>query len=276
MWNFERSVSKFVLKKHICLVLQIDCMKKDKINSPDYSSYAQQYAQARPTYPVDLFSYLASLVKNRNLAWDCATGNGQAALALTKHFKQIIATDISAEQIKQAIPHPQVEYRVAKSEQSGLEDKSVDLVTVASALHWFDLDSFYTEVQRVVRPGGVLAAWSYHVGYVEPPFDELFLRFYQDVLYDYFAPGARLVDDRYENIMLPREAIDARQFYMIADWNLNQMLAFMRSWSGTQQYIQDRGKDPIELIGDELEEIWDNPDKVHTIRWPLFIRISRL
>lgn len=246
------------------------------MKSPDYSSYAKQYAQSRPTYPEELFSYLASLVEQHNLAWDCATGNGQAALALTEHFKRIIATDISAEQIRQAIPHPQVEYRVAKSEQSGLEDKSVNLVTVASALHWFDLDSFFREVRRVVRRGGVLAAWSYHVGYMEPPFDKLFLRFYQDVLYDYFAPGARLVDDRYENIILTGKSIDAGQFYVSADWNLHQMLAFIKSWSGTQQYIQEQGEDPTELIADELKQIWGNRDKVYTIRWPLFMRISRL
>lgn len=249
---------------------------EDKTIFPDYSPYARHYAQSRPTYPEELFGYLASLVEQHKLAWDCATGNGQAALALAKHFEKIIATDISAAQIKHAIPHPQIEYRVAKSEQSGLEDKSVDLVTVASALHWFDLDSFFREVQRVVRAGGVLAAWSYHVGYVEPPFDKLFLRFYQDVLYDYFAPGARLVDDRYENIILPSKAIDAGQFYVSANWNFDQMLAFIKSWSGTQHYIQERGEDPTELIADELEEIWGNHEEVHTIRWPLFIRISRL
>ena len=119
------------------------------MKSPDYSSYAKQYAQSRPVYPEKLFNYISSLVDKHNLEWDCATGNGQAALALTKHFKQIIASDISAEQIKHAIPHPQIEYRVAPSEESGLEDKSVDLVTVASALHWFDRDSFHSELRRV-------------------------------------------------------------------------------------------------------------------------------
>src|SRR5574341_2011719 len=109
-------------------------------NSPDYSPFARQYAESRPKYPAELFSYLAALVDRHHLAWDCATGNGQAALDLVKHFERVIATDVSAEQIRHAVPHPQIEYRVARAEQSGLEDQSVDLVTVASALHWFDLD----------------------------------------------------------------------------------------------------------------------------------------
>lgn len=246
------------------------------MTTPNYSPYARQYAQSRPTYPAELFSYLASLVERRDLAWDCATGNGQAARALTNHFKRVIATDISAEQIKHAVPHRQIEYRVAEAERSGLEDISVDLVTVASAIHWFDLERFYEEVRRVVRPGGVLAAWSYHVGYVERPFDQVFLRFYQDVLYDYFSPGARLVDDRYASIILPGQPIDAGPFYVSAQWNLDQMLAFIQSWSGTQQYIKERGEDPAKLIAEELEQVWGAREKVHTIRWPLSIRISRI
>ena len=215
------------------------------MKSPDYSSYAKQYVQSRPTYPEELFGYLASMVEQHKLAWDCATGNGQAALALAKHFKKIIATDISAEQIKNAIQHPQIEYRIATSEQSGLDDNSVDLVTVASALHWFNLDRFYAEVRRVVRPGGVLSAWSYHVGYMEPPFDEIFLHFYQDILFNYFAPGARLVDDRYENITLPGETLDDGQFYVTANWNLDHMLGFIKSWSGAQKYLDL----DIDLVG---------------------------
>jgi ubiquinone/menaquinone biosynthesis C-methylase UbiE len=250
--------------------------KAERMKSPDYSSYAKQYAQSRPMYPEALFSYLASLVEQHSLAWDCATGNGQAALALAKHFKRIIATDISAEQIKHAIPHRQIEYRVATSEQSGLDDKSVDLVTVASALHWFDLDSFYAEVQRVVRLGGGLAAWSYHVGYVEPPFDQVFFHFYRDILYDYFAPGARLVDDRYDNITLPGEPMDGGEFFVSAKWNLEQMQGFIKSWSGTQQYIKEKGEDPVALIGDELKQLWGHPENIQSLRWPLFIKISRL
>jgi SAM-dependent methyltransferase len=246
------------------------------MTSPDYSPFAREYAQSRPGYPVELFSYLAALVERRNLAWDCATGNGQAALELVKHFERVIATDLSVQQIRNATPHPQIEYRVAKSEQSGLDDQSVDLVTVASAIHWFDLDTFCAEARRVIRPGGLLAAWTYHVGHVEPPFDKIFGKFYCDVLSPYFAVGARLVDARYETITLPGEPLAARDFSMSADWNLDQMLAFIRSWSGTQQYIKERGKDPVALIADELRHLWGERESIHLVRWPLYVRISRL
>jgi SAM-dependent methyltransferase len=244
--------------------------------APDYSPYARHYAQSRPGYPTELFVYLASLVHQRHLAWDCATGNGQAAAELVKCFDRVIATDISAEQIRQAVPHPRIDYRVAGSERSGLDDRSVDLIAVASAMHWFDLDRFYAEVTRVARPGAILAAWTYHVGHVDPPFDRVLGRFYREVVFNYFGAGARLVDDRYETITLPGAPIRGKDFHVTASWNLDQMLAFVRSWSGTQEYIKQRGSDPVDVIARELESLCGGRTRIHTVRWPLYLRLSTL
>jgi SAM-dependent methyltransferase len=244
--------------------------------SPDYSSYAKQYAQSRPRYPEELFTHLASLVTQHDVAWDCATGSGQAAISLVKYFKKVIATDISSEQIKNATKHKQIEYKVCEAENSFIDGKSINLVTVASALHWFNLENFYKEVKRVLKLGGVLAAWTYHIGYIEPPFDQLFLHFYKDVLSEYFVKGAELVDDRYSEIKLPGITIETNEYFMSADWNLSNMLSFIESWSGTQQYMKVKGKNPVDLISAELKQVWGAPEKIHTLRWPLFIRISRL
>lgn len=246
------------------------------MTSPDYSPYARQYAESRPRYPAELFAYLATLVEPRHLAWDCATGNGQAALGLAGHFERVIATDRSAEQIRHAVRHPQIEYRVAHSERSELDERSTDLVTVAAALHWFDLERFHSEVRRVLRPGGVLAAWTYHVAHAEPPFGRVLGRFYREVLSPYFAPGARLVDERYETITLPGEPIERGEFYVSATWDLPRLHAFIRSWSGTQRYLQEQGEDPIALIAEELEDLWGESQSAHTLRWPLYLRIARL
>jgi SAM-dependent methyltransferase len=244
--------------------------------APDYSPFARQYALSRPGYPAGLFAYLSSLVDRHLLAWDCATGNGQAALELVKHFERVIGTDISEEQIKHAVQHPRIAYHVARSDQSGISGTSVDLITVASAIHWFDLDSFYKEVQRVLRPGGILAAWSYHVGNVESPFDRIFERFYRGILAPYFPRGAKLVDDRYETITLPGKPLEAEDFHVSATWSFDQMIAFIKSWSGTQGYMKERGEDPVAFIVEELGQIWGSRDSVHSVRWPLFMKVSRL
>lgn len=248
----------------------------EKPQVPDFSPIAGLYARARPRYPAELFAHLAELVERRGLAWDCATGNGQAALGLVDHFERVVATDVSAEQIRHAAPHPRIDYRVAPAERSGFDDRSVDLVTVAAAVHWFDLAGFSSELRRVVRPGGVVAAWTYHAGHVEPPLDRVFERFYRDVVSPYFAPGARLVDDRYETLLLPGEPVDTASFSMSADWSLDDLIAYVRSWSGTQQYMKERGEDPIARISDELEAIWGEPERVRTLRWPLYLKASRL
>src|SRR5262245_38403499 len=120
-----------------------------------FSTVASNYALYRPRYPAELFAYLATLVPTCEFAWDCATGSGQAAVALAAHFKRVIATDASATQIANGETHPRVEYRVAPAEQSGLAAASVDLLTVAQALHWFDLPRFFVEANRVLRPRGV-------------------------------------------------------------------------------------------------------------------------
>jgi len=244
--------------------------------SPDFSPFAKEYARSRPGYPPELFDYLASLLERRERAWDCATGNGQAALELARHFGSVVATDLSAEQIRHATPHPRVEYRVVAAEESGLEPASVDLLTVASAIHWFGLDRFYAEARRVIRRGGVLAAWSYHAGRMEPPFGEILERFYRDVVQPYFAPGSKLVDEGYRNLILPGEPIPAPQFWMKADWNLDQMLAFVGTWTGTQEYARRRGESPVPLVAEPLERMWGERAAVRTLRWPLAIRVSRL
>lgn len=246
------------------------------MTSPDFSPLAKRYAESRPLYPRELFEWLASIVDRREVAWDCATGNGQAAVGLAEFFDRVIATDISAEQIRHAVEHPRVNYRVAQSESSGLDESSVDIVTVASAVHWFDLDAFFADAERVLRPRGALAVWTYHVGHVEPPFDEIFYRFYDEVLRPYFSPQVKVVDEHYKTIEYPGEALDpAEAFFVTADWTLDQMKSFIESWSGVQKYLEDRGEDPIETIADELGGLWGEPANVHTVRWPLFARVWR-
>ena len=242
---------------------------------PDFSPLAAQYARARPAYPPELFAYLAGLVDRCELAWDAATGNGQAARGLADHFASVIATDISAEQLRHVVPHPAIDYRVAPAEASGLEADSIDLVTVAAAAHWFDLVAFGEEVERVTRPGGVLAVWTYHVGIMRPPFDELFYRFYFDVVGPYFAPGARLVDDLYATLQRPGRPLAAPSFDVRASWKLEQLIDFVHSWSGAVTYRERTGHDPVDVIREELVALWGPGDTVHQLVWPLHIRITR-
>ena len=153
-----------------------------------FSSSSKEYASSRPKYPRSLFDFLVGLVQHTNRAWDCATGNGQAAAFLSDYFEQVIASDASKKQIENAQPRNNIRYEVFPAERTNLADSSVDLITIAQALHWFDLDSFYKEAKRVLRKdnndcdGGVIAAWAYWLHSVSREIDKIMRLLYEDIL----------------------------------------------------------------------------------------------
>jgi ubiquinone/menaquinone biosynthesis C-methylase UbiE len=197
-----------------------------------FSKQAAEYAKFRPRYPRQLFRYLASIASTRGLAWDCATGNGQAAVALAEQFDHVIATDASEKQVANAEPDTRVEYRVAPAEDSGIESNTVDLITVAQALHWFDLDRFYAEVRRVLKSEGVLAAWAYKLATITPAIDAVVNRYYSEVVGAYW-PEERVLVEQFEDLEFSFAEITAPSFAMVAQWNLEQVLGYLRTWSAT-------------------------------------------
>jgi SAM-dependent methyltransferase len=246
------------------------------VTSPDFSGFAGLYATSRPAYPDALFDHLAALAPGRGTAWDCATGNGQAALGLARRFDRVVATDVSEGQIRHAFPHERVTYRVAPAEDSGIEDAVVDLVTVAAAVHWFDLEVFYREVRRVARPGCAFAAWTYHVARVEAPFQDRLWRLYSEDLGAHFAPQTRLVDDRYATLPMPGEELPSGAFHATATWGHAEIMDFIRSWSGTQSCIEAQGDGVIEAFGRELDRWVPRGAPPVDLRFPLYLRVSRV
>ena len=241
-----------------------------------FSEVANRYADFRPHYPVELFDYLASLVPRDSLVWDCACGNGQATYDLARHFDTVVATDASREQIASATAHPKVEYRVAPAEESGLPDKSVALITVAQALHWFDLKHFYTETNRVLIPGGVLAMWAYGINTVEcNAINQLVQDFYTNTVGPYWPPERKLVEEGYRTIPFPFAEITPPAFRMEARWTLNQLLGYFSTWSATTRYIKATGRNPLEPLSEALARVWGDPTLPRLIVWPLSLRVGR-
>jgi SAM-dependent methyltransferase len=241
-----------------------------------FSSLASSYAECRPHYPEELFAYLASLVRRHELAWDCAAGSGQATLALAKRFRRVVATDLSAAMLARAPRHPRVEYRAAPGEVSGLDDGSADLVTVAQALHWLDLDPFYTEVRRVLVPGGALAVWTYGVMHVEHPGLEAALqRFYTETVGPYWPEGRCHVESGYRTLPFPFAETEAPSFVMQVRWTLPHLLGYVRTWSATQRFHESVGRDPVDRLGQELLPLWGDAEAGREIWWPLSVRVGR-
>lgn len=238
-----------------------------------FSRQAADYAKFRPGYSQELFNYLGSIAPGRQLAWDCGTGNGQAAVGLASVFDRVIATDASDKQIANAEPDDRVEYRVAPAENSGLGSGTVDLIMVAQALHWFDLDRFYAEARRVLKPDGVLAASAYNLLHIEPAIDDVVNRYYYEVVGPFWPPERKLVE-QFADLPFPFHKVDAPKFEMTASWNLDHLVGYLRTWSSTQRFITGRGSDPLEQIMDDLGGAWGDAQQTRNITWPLVLRIG--
>src|SRR5581483_10403536 len=214
------------------------------VSMPDYfSTQAAAYAAFRPTYPRELFEFVAGCAPRRDLVWDCATGSGQAALALADDFRRVVATDSSAKQLAHAPPHERIEYRVAPAEASGLPDGCADAITVAQALHWFDLGRFYAEAHRVLAPGGALVVWSYNDAVLDDPVLDAALQHYNSVTVGpYWPPERQIVRDGYR-----------------------------RSWSSTARYFAEHGIDPVVAFEAAIAERWGDPSGRREVSWPLVV-----
>ncbi|MBY0488842.1 MAG: class I SAM-dependent methyltransferase [Gemmatimonadaceae bacterium] len=237
---------------------------------------ARGYAAHRPTYPGELFAWLATQVPTRALAWDVGCGSGQASVALADHFERVVATDLNAQQIEAAVPHPRVAYHAAAAHMSGLSDRSVSLVTVAQALHWFDVDAFHAEVKRVLVPGGVIAEWTYSLMFT--PGHERVGALVNDLdrlVHPWWPPERRHVDDHYAMLPFPFGSLEAPWFRMTAEWTKGQLLGYLSTWSAITRCKALTGQDLLAEFEAALEEAWGTRSTV-LVEWPLTLRVGYL
>lgn len=240
-----------------------------------FSVLARDYARYRPRYPDRLFADLAAVAPGRALAWDCATGNGQAAAGLAAWFAAVVATDASAEQVAAAEGPVNVRFAVAPAEASGLEEASVDLLLVAQAAHWFDLPAFYAEAARVLRPGGVLALLTYSGVRINAELDPPLREFHHGLLGPWWPPERAHVERDYRDLPFPWPEIPFPAQEMTADWTLDQLMGYLGTWSATRRYREQTGLDPLPALREQLALAWGAPGLARTVRWPLPVRIGR-
>jgi len=246
-------------------------------NTELFSGVARAYADCRPTYPDSLFDWLAAEAPARTRAWDCGCGSGQASLALGERFDEVVATDASAAQIAAARPHPRVRYLVAPAEDSGLPSASANLITVAQALHWFDLERFYAEVRRVGRPAALFAAWTYTAPRLaDPAAHARFTEFFTEVIGPWWPPERRHVDSGYRTLPFPFDELVVPPQSLTTHWTLGQLAGYARSWSATARYQADQGRDPVVWLEAALGPLFPGPETRMRVDWPLRVRAARL
>ena len=196
-------------------------------------------------------------------------------MALTNHFSYVIGTDASESQIYQAMVYPRVEYEVGLAHETAFADHSVDLITVAQALHWFDFDAFFQEVKRVAKPNGILAVWCYELHQITPAVDAVVQHYYRDIIGDFWPPERRHIERAYADIEFPFKTVKAPKCTMSKQWTFKHLCGYLGTWSATQKYIAEHNKDPRALILDQLREAWGDDDTL-TVSWPVTIKTFRI
>ena len=239
-----------------------------------FSQSAASYAAYRPTYPIELIFFLADLARQTKLAWDCGCGSGQLSTLLAERFEKVHATDASAKQIENAVPHTRVDYACAPAEASGLPDGVADLIVAGQAAHWFDLPAFYQEVRRVGQPESVIALVTYSIIKVDEQLDPIIERFYFDVVGSYWPPDRRHVEAGYRSLDFPFDEVTAPEMRMEASWNLADLIGYVDTWSAVAAMEPAIGPEPRNQFNHELSRAWGPEDQRRSIRWPLSLRVG--
>lgn len=236
----------------------------------------QGYAKFRPDYPPELAGELAGLCSHHRLAIDVGCGTGQLTTLLAPHFEAVIGLDPSADQIANARPADRVDYRVSPAERLPLPDGGVDLVTVAQAVHWFELPAFYAEVRRVAAPDAVLALVSYGVAGLEPGLDERFRHFYWNEVGPYWPPERGLVDSGYATLDFPFEELAPPRLEIRKAWNLPQFLGYSATWSAVRRAREAGQAQLLQRFAEDLAGLWGDANASREIVWPVNMRLGRI
>lgn len=241
-----------------------------------FSEQSHVYQQARPSYPHTVIAEILKHVPHKQFAWDCGAGSGQFTQLLSPYFEQIVATDLSPQQLKQAHYLENVSYQIQHAEKTSFNNQIFDLVTVAQAIHWFDFDAFYTEVERTLKPDGVLAVIGYGLIQVEDALvNQLLQSLYYETLNGYWDTERKYIDEGYATIPFPFDELDVPQLNMQYHWNVDQFLNYLSTWSALKKYKKDKQEDPLKIFT-ELFQHNGFEHRLLNVEFPIFLRIGRL
>ena len=239
-----------------------------------FSKQAEDYAKYRPVYPKGLFEYILQFVTEKNTAWDCATGNGQAAFALAQYFKKVIATDISEKQLSLAKPHPNIKYQIAAAEQTNFPDNSFDLITVAQAYHWFKFDAFENEVKRVAKKDAVIAVWGYNLFSTNnAAINAVIKKFYTEIVGAYWDAERKYIDNCFSSVPFNFTPLPTKDFFINTEWSKDDVVGYLNSWSAVQHFIDDRKYNPVDDIISDLDLLWKD---IKHVSFPVFLKLGRI
>ncbi len=240
----------------------------------NFSLQSDKYLLYRPNYPRELFSFLLAQLHNNKSAWDCGTGNGQIAIELAKYFDKVYATDISKQQIENALAKQNIIYSVQPAEATNFADNTFDLITVAQAIHWFDFEKFYAEAKRVAKPQAIIAVIGYGLIKTFDEADAIIEAFYFNTLGTFWDAERKYIDENYLTIPFPFQEIKSPQFSNELYWNFEHLIGYLGTWSAVKHYTKAKGENPIHLIEQKLKQCWGNDTR--KVKFDILLRVGNI
>lgn len=243
-------------------------------NSESFNHRSDEYAQARPRYPLEFYDFLLSLTRNHHRLWDCACGNGQVAIDMVEYFDELHATDISKNQLKNAFRHPKIKYASSSSESTLFPAEFFDMICVAQALHWFNLDKFFTETRRVLKPGGILAVFGYGFFTITDEIDRIIEETFYATIDDFWSEKNRLLMSGFKGVKFPFSKVDIPVFSMDQNWSLSALIDYLNTWSAVKRYNETTGRNITGQLQENLILVWDL-NELKTVKMELHSHIRR-
>jgi SAM-dependent methyltransferase len=237
----------------------------------NFSIQSASYAAFRPSYPAELYNFLLPLITSKQTAWDCGTGNGQVAKVLSNYFTNVYASDISEQQINQAVKKSNIYYSINAAERTNFENNFFDLIVVAQAIHWFDFDAFYREVKRTLKPGGLLAVIGYGLLTINDEADKVIHQFYSETIGQYWDKERKYVDENYTTIPFPMNEIESPSFKIAFEWTLEELTGYLGTWSAVQHYLKAINSNPVDIVYPQLAGLFSSKQKIKG-HFPVLLR----
>ncbi|ETO36166.1 hypothetical protein RFI_00896 [Reticulomyxa filosa] len=285
----------------------------------DFEGQSELYRMYRPRYPVTLLQHLAFTLESngfpsekRDLAVDIACGSGQVTCSLARswkdaytskvtkeqyglNFKKVIGIDESTKQLEEATQMDNIEYRCENAYNMPFQENSVQLVTIAQGLHWFDHNKLMQQIHRILVKNGICAV----LGYSTPVFlrydkyfHPAFKTYYEETLGSIHPPSdkrcywnidRRLLDHQYQQLSFDppfdKKKMDRGMFYEHVHMNEHQLFGYFLTWSGYRQYMKkhniaigDKEKDPLNSLRSAFKkELAARSDTTMLVTIPFFL-----
>ena len=247
-----------------------------KLNGIDlkdnFSSRSQDYSKFRPKYPEEAYAFIRSKLTGFETAWDCGTGNGQVAGKLAEFFERVEATDISENQLKNAVKKENINYSLQRAENTDFQANSFDLIISAQAVHWFNFDDFFREVERCLKPQGLIVLMGYGLFQSNSETNAVIQNFYNEIIGPFWDEERRYLEEEYRTIPFPFQEIKVPEFQQKYLWDIEHLLGYLRTWSAVKHYEKSKKKDPVAIIEADLKRAFGNRNEV---KFPIFLRMGK-